>query len=148
MAELSEKVAPLSETEILAAFREALVAVHPILRRLDIVSDAGDAYDDYDQLAEALWETLVLRTLMWKHGLDSPPRLPRYGFFQVPAGADGYIEALPASGVAFRFVEFLCDPSTRSSLFTVVRGENASGAVVEAKWDASLKLQWQHAADA
>jgi hypothetical protein len=143
MGEVSEKVSQLSETEVVTAFRDALVAAHPALRRLDIVSDAGDVYDDFDRFAESLWDILVLRTLMWKYGLDTPPQLPRYGFFKVLAGVDGYIEAVPASGAVFRFVDFLCDAADHSAPFTVVRGESARGDAIEAKWDSSLKFTWR-----
>jgi hypothetical protein len=87
---VSQKVAALSETDLVREFRKALVALYPILRRLDCLEDDTQPYDDYDAVAEALWHVVVERSLMWKYGLDAPPRLPPYGFHCWQRPTDGY----------------------------------------------------------
>lgn len=69
MGEVSEKVARLSETELLTEFRTALVALYPILRRLDCLEDDTQPYDDFDKLAKCLWDVLIRNSLPWKYGL-------------------------------------------------------------------------------
>lgn len=106
MGEVNERVARLSETELLAEFRTALVALYPILRRLDCIEDDTQPYDDFESVAECLWDVLVRNSLRWKYGLESPPDIGRYGFGK--PRADGFIE-ITSTGSDERacFVEFL-----------------------------------------
>lgn len=79
MGEQSEKLQSVSETEIVLAFRRALVTLLPILQQLDFVVGDTFLYDSFERVAEGLWGELVLDSLRWKYGLDESLKLPRYG---------------------------------------------------------------------
>jgi hypothetical protein len=65
MGERSENLQHLSETEIVSAFRDALVALFPILQALDCIEDDTSLYDPFDHVVDALWSELVLNSLQW-----------------------------------------------------------------------------------
>ena len=145
MAEVSEKVARLSDTEILGSFRDALVGLLPILKRLDCISDDSQPYDPFDRVAERLWDVLVLGSLKWKHGLDHTPQLPPYGFVGVPAGRDGYLEVRAPSIPPFRFVQFLGNRQFGAAAFNSVEGMNNAGASVSVPFDNRVSFSWVRA---
>ncbi len=80
MKEVSKKLETKSVTEIVLAFRQALISLYPMLVDLDILADDTQPYDDFDQVAEKLWEVLVVGSLKWKFGIESDAILPPYGF--------------------------------------------------------------------
>jgi hypothetical protein len=139
---VSEKVARLSETEILGAFQSALVAVLPILQRLDCISDDSQPYDPFDKIAERLWDVLVLESLRWKYGLDGAPQLPPYGFSGVPAGRDGYLEVRAGSLPPFRFIRFRGNRQFGENPFNSVEGVSASGSSISAPFDDQMSFSW------
>jgi len=147
MGEVSQKVAQLSDTEIVTGFRDALVAIYPTLRRLDMVSDELDVYDDFDELVATLWDVLVLRSLKWKYGLDESPKLPPYGLFAAPPARDGLIEAIPPGGEPFRFIEFVC-MTPGDEPFSVALGEADGRKKIELRFDDSLRFEWRRPRDA
>src|SRR4051812_28142658 len=61
-------------------FRDALVAVAPILKRAQIDHQDGAQYDDYDRVAEALFESVVLSPL--RNSSQVPEDMPfsKYDF--------------------------------------------------------------------
>jgi hypothetical protein len=145
MGEVSEKVARLSDTEILSAFREALVALYPILQRLDCITDDTQPYDPFDKIAEALWEVLVLDSLQWKHGMDQRPQLPPYGFHEEPIGPDGFIEVRAPSEVPFRFISFLGNREFGGQPFNSVEGVTPFGIPVTVAFDDRVSFSWLRA---
>ena len=142
MAEVSEKISQLSDTQILQSFREALVALYPILQRLDCISDDTQPYDPFDRVAEPLWKELVLESLRWKYALASPPRLPPYGFAGVAPGPDGYIEVRSSSSAPFRFIQFLGDRKLGLEPFNSVHGVSATGEPTSVQFDDRVSFAW------
>ena len=118
------------------------MALYPILRRLGAISDDTQPYDPFDKIAESLWDVLVLESLQWKHGLESAPQLPRYGFHGVPAGADGYLEVRAPSITAFRFVQFLGNREFGDQPFNSVEGLTQSGAPVSVPFGDQVSFSW------
>ena len=138
MGETSSRVKALSDTEIILTFRDALVALSPVLSKLDLI-ESSSGYDDFDELAESLWEILVVRSLMWKYGLDSPPSLPRYGFTEL--GADGHIQVTSRHGTG-RFVEFVNLEGVDTSPFSVAVVLLPSGSRRDLAVDESVEFTW------
>jgi hypothetical protein len=130
VAEVSEKLSHISDSEILRSFREALVVLYPILQRLDCISDDTQPYDPFDRVAQTLWNELVLASLQWKYGLESEPRLPPYGFFGLGTGGDGFIEVRSSASPPFRFIQFLGDRSLGVEPFNAVQGVSSAGATM------------------
>jgi hypothetical protein len=65
-------------------YRRALVALVPIVEEAQIPWRDGEAYDDWDAIAEALFDRLVLESARWSVAPQAREkvRLPRYGFTQ------------------------------------------------------------------
>ena len=130
MGEIDEQVAKLSDTEVVLEFRNALVALYPILQRLACLENDEQPYDDFDSVAENLWQVLVARSLMWKYGLDDIPKIQRYGVRESKEKLDDYIEVeSKLSGKKWRFTEFIGDRNFGTGVFNVVLGLNAKGEV-------------------
>jgi hypothetical protein len=130
MGEVEEQVAKLSDTEIILEFRNALVTLYPILQKLACLENDEQPYDDFDSVAENLWEVLVARSLMWKYGLDNIPKIQRYGFRETKEKLNGYIEVVSnLSGKKWRFTEFIGDRNFGTEVFNVVLGLNAKGEI-------------------
>ncbi len=76
--------APVWETnvsELLTIFRDALRALIPYLEAARIRWRDDEAYEDWDDIAETLFERFVLMSIRW--GLPNPQpdlKLPGYGF--------------------------------------------------------------------
>ena len=130
MDEVDEQVAKLSDTEIVLEFRNALVALYPILRKLACLENDTQPYDDFDAVAENLWQVLVARSLMWKNSLDDIPKIQPYGFREAKEKLNGYIEVeSKVSDKKWRFIEFVGDRDFGTEVFNVVYGLNAKGEV-------------------
>ena len=130
MGEVDGQVTKLSDTGIVLEFRNAIVALYPILQRLACLGNDEQPYDDFDSIAENLWEVLVARSLLWKYGLDDIPKILRYGFRETKEKLDGYIEVeYNSSGKKQYFTEFIGDRDFGTEIFNVVLGLNAKGEV-------------------
>jgi hypothetical protein len=130
MGEVDEQVAKLSDTEIVLEFRNALVALYPILQRLACLENDEQPYDDFDSIAEHLWQVLVARSLMWKYGLENIPKIQHYGFRENKEKLNGYIEVESnLSGEKWRFTEFIGDREFGLEVFNVALGMNAKGEI-------------------
>jgi hypothetical protein len=143
VGEVSQRVANLSETEVVRECHRALVALYPTLRRLDCLEDDTQPYDDYDRVAACLWQVLVERSLMWKYGLDAPPRLPPYGFSCWEGPTDGYVRVVteqPAG--AFRFVRFIGDRQFGQDPFNAVTALDKMGAVLTVALARCQEFSW------
>lgn len=62
-------------TEIILNFRSALLAVLPMVERVGIPWRSGDAYDEWDAVAAALFEALVVDVFRWSLFADRPDAL-------------------------------------------------------------------------
>jgi hypothetical protein len=118
MHEFSEQLEAMSVTEVLWAFRDALVALAPVLTRLDILGEDTQTYDDFDLVAETLFDVTVSGSLQWKYGLPSKPALPRYGFSDT-SSADYIFVAVP--GGSGRFVQFVSHRPFGEARFNAVQ---------------------------
>ncbi|HEY7314877.1 MAG TPA: hypothetical protein VH643_36360 [Gemmataceae bacterium] len=141
MGDASEKLVGLTDTDLVAKFREALLAVYPVLLRLDCLEDDSRPYDDFDEVAECLWRVAVCKSIGWREGLDSPPRLSRYGWDEV--GPDGFL-AVSGSGLAgpSRFVCLIGDRRLGPEPFNAAQCVSSSGLVVSVPWGPELRFEW------
>ena len=135
-------LAVLTDSDVLRSFREALVAVYPILQRLHCLEDDTQPYDNFDSVAEVLWEVVVLNTFLWRDGLSSLPQLPPYGFFQEPAGTDGYIAVHAPGRPPFRFIQFIGDRSFGNETFNAINGVAPEGTAVVCAFTADVQFSW------
>lgn len=144
MGERSEKVAALSETDLVFGFRSALVALYPILQRLDCLEDDTQPYDDFDQVAECLWDVVVRRSLAWKYGLDAPPDVGVYGFGE--PGADGCVTVQrPGEPEPTAFVSLIGDREFGLEPFNAVIGRRVDGELTRIPWGPELVFRWEQA---
>jgi hypothetical protein len=67
-------------TELMENFRAALLALLPMAERVGITWRRGEAYDEWDGLANCLFEQLVESPIRWSLSGDSydPPTLAAY----------------------------------------------------------------------
>jgi hypothetical protein len=59
-------------------FRDALAAVAPVLERAHMHSDDLRAYDDWDEIAQALFDNIVVRSIRWSDEVGADVNLGRY----------------------------------------------------------------------
>lgn len=135
-------LAEVSDTELLNAFRESLLAVYPVLKRLSCLEDDTQPYDEFDQVAETLWETVVLGSLRWRDGLDRLPELPRYGYAGVVPGPDGYIEVRIPGSAPFRFIGFAGSREFGPEPFNAVHGVTSEGSAVAISLQPNVSFRW------
>lgn len=64
--------------DLLENFRSALVALIPYLEAAEVSWRTGEAYDEFDSVAEALYDSLVASLI--RRELEPPSVVPRYGF--------------------------------------------------------------------
>ena len=142
MVEISKKLQQLSDTEIVMQFRASLVALLPILQRLDCVEDDTSLYDPFDRVAEALWDELVLESLRWKYGYKRRPILPRYGFTSSAPGADGYIQ-VQSGARELQFIGFIGDRIFGETPFNAVEATGPTGNIERVAADSQVSFHWQ-----
>ncbi len=130
MGETDEQILQLSDTEIVIEFHNALIALYPILQRLFCLEDDTQPYDDFDSIAEKLWEVIVARSLMWKYNLSVIPKIQPYGFVEYKEKLNGYIEVTsPKTDKTWRFLQFIGNRKFGDEIFNVVEGVNEKGDV-------------------
>ena len=110
-------------TELVANFRAGLLGLLPAVERVKMPWRPSDAYDEWDELTQAVYEALVVWPLRWtlpedKHRLFSMPRynllLPTYASLSLvevlTPKASGAIQVFHAFGTTdapFDTVEWL-----------------------------------------
>lgn len=130
MSEIDKRISKLSDTEIIFKFRNALVALYPILKRLSCLEDDTQTYDDFDSIAENLWKVIVARSLMWKYGLTTIPKIPLYGFIDYKEDLNGYIQVDSQTlNKNWRFLQFIGNRKYGEDIFNAVEGINENGEV-------------------
>lgn len=142
MTERSEKLEQVSETEIVSQFRDALVALLPIMQVLDCVEDDTSLYDPFDRVADALWSELVLNSLQWKYGLEQAPSLPPYGFTGAARAPDGEIVVFVGLENRGRLVEFRGDRAFGTASFNAVVVERREGACTRVPVSDVTEYRW------
>ena len=73
----------MSVTEVLLNFRQALLAILPAIERVGIPWRRPDAYDEWDSIASALFESLVFQVLHFSlpDSFKEKFRIPDYDLF-------------------------------------------------------------------
>ena len=141
LAEMSQKLAALSDTDLVSTFREALLAVYPVMLRLDCLEDDSQPYDDFEEVAECLWRVIVCSSIGWREGFERRIQLSRHGWDEV--GPDGFIGVsgggLPHSA---RFVGLIGDRRFGPEPFNAVQCILEPGNVLSIAWSPSLHFRW------
>jgi hypothetical protein len=92
---IAEKDAEVWETsveEVMIIFRDALASLDPFLAKARISSKEGKQYDDYDAIAEMLYEKIVINSIKWSFADSQEIELPVYGFEFDSAKHTAFIE--------------------------------------------------------
>jgi hypothetical protein len=145
MAKPGHKLAKFSETDLVGEFRNALLAVYPTMQKLAALDDDLTTYDEFDRLAETMWEVIVQNSLMWKYKLEHPPLIPRYGFAQWADLSDGFIETSSLQhGMHCRFVQFSGNRDFGPQPFNVVIGVNEFEEKFMFQYSPDLQFRWMH----
>jgi hypothetical protein len=142
MAERSEKLQSVSETEIVTRFRDALVALLPTMQALDCVEDDTSLYDPFDRVADALWSELVLNSFQWKYGLEQPPSLPAYGLSGAARARDGEVQVFVRSESRGRLVAFHGNRAFGAEHFNAVSSERHEGASMDTSVSKVTEYRW------
>ncbi len=101
--------------------------------------------DEFDRLAETMWEVIVQNSLMWKYKLEHPPLIPRYGFAQWADLSDGFIETSSLQhGMNCRFVQFSGNRDIGPQPFNVVIGVNEFEEQFMFQYSPDLQFRWMH----
>lgn len=69
-----------SVEEVMTIFRDALASLAPFLEKARISSKEGEQYDDYDAIAELLYEKIVINSIKWAFADSEEIQIPTYGF--------------------------------------------------------------------
>jgi hypothetical protein len=134
------KAGSISVRDHLNEFRECLDALSPVMTRHDIPWRDGEAYDDWDRIAETLFDVLVVgpsRLALAEANLDGVLPIPAYGFSYASYEAHSWFD-FGGEGEHLAFQEFVADDG-----FEVVRAVrvDASGRVL----DPAVLLEWPSA---
>lgn len=140
---VSDEIWEVSVSDLIAIFREALLALVPQMEKARIPWREGEAYDDWDDIATSLYTSIVARSvqnsLQARPGVDLPP----YDLLEESYADSAYIEVIiKATQTRFAFVAL----TTGRDPFDTVRAVPvATGARVEdearAAWgDAEFSL--------
>ena len=66
-------------TELMHILRDALIALVPTVERAKIAWRDEEAYDDWDDICESLYQNIVIRSLEFAEGFPEDLQVPRYG---------------------------------------------------------------------
>jgi hypothetical protein len=73
----------MTVTEVLMNFRQALLAILPAVQKVGIPWQRPDSYDEWDDIASVLFNSLVIKFLQWS--MPSPIlekfKMPKYDLF-------------------------------------------------------------------
>ncbi|MBK9381980.1 MAG: hypothetical protein IPN39_11675, partial [Chitinophagaceae bacterium] len=105
-----------SVTELLAIFKGALLAIIPWLEKAKIKWEVGEAYDDWDNIAESLYKNIVCSSLAGEVALEYG--IAKYNFKYVDYASINFIEVrnIENSERKFAFVAFQSDSSPLDSI--------------------------------
>lgn len=69
-----------SVNELMTIFKDALLALIPIMEKAHINFKEGQQYDDYDAITEVLYEQVVINSIRWSFTDLLEIEMPSYGF--------------------------------------------------------------------
>ena len=126
MSEPYSRLDHLSEGDLVLAVGEGLVALYPIMKRLEFPDDDGlcDTYE-FDEIQTGLWRAFVEYSLYYRNEkvLANLPRLNRGHSDGDDGPFDGYIEAtFPGESAKYRFLGFVGDRSLGPEPFNAFEG--------------------------
>jgi hypothetical protein len=135
------KLELMPENDILFEFRNSLVALYPILIKLECIENDTQPYDNFDEIAESLWKVLVCKSFAWKYNFDTIPEISKYGYDEI--GADGSIEILDArTNETMRFIEFVGCRDLGIEPFNAISCVNKNGNRVKIEFSSDLQFKW------
>jgi hypothetical protein len=108
--------------ELMAIFRDGLIALVPIAERARIAWHDAEAYDDWDRIAEAVFQSVVVDAIENSNAGPLQRPLAKYGFVGQPHAAMSVIQVAHASmGVSsdLAFIDF----GSNDTPFDTVRAE-------------------------
>ena len=121
-ADTTNGVWHVTVSELAELLREALRAVAPIAARAQIPYGEETAYDDWDNIAQCLYNNIVVRSVRFARGMDQSVILPNYAMLYERFDAfDAIIQVTDPSktvGGPIVFHSFV----TRDQPFDTVRG--------------------------
>jgi len=85
-------------TELLQSCRDALAAIAPVVERVGMRWKEPDVYDDWDAIAEVLFQQVVVESLRWALPDDHRAHfaLPQYAMKHESVAATSYIRVVEA----------------------------------------------------
>jgi hypothetical protein len=101
--------------DLVSALRDALISLTPVLDRCRIPWRAGESYDQWDAIAEALFDAIVVDAIRWSGGLEHDVRFSGYGFEVDAYAVESFVEVLhpslqPGQTGAFQSFATVVDP--------------------------------------
>ena len=122
--------------ELMQVFRDALAALAPILKRARIDSEEGAAYDDWDNVAEALFDGIIRRSIQWSSEGGQDVTLPDYGVRQRSYAAKAYIVVRDRTQPGERYIlDLLTSGSSGFDSVSVLREATPEGDALTIPWD-------------
>lgn len=90
----------MTAASVIGNFRDALLGVLPAVQAADIPWRRPDAYDDWDNIATALYDALVIESLRWEfpEGFLDEFKIPAYDMLLEDYGSYSWIEVLEHRG--------------------------------------------------
>jgi hypothetical protein len=141
---MKKSITQFEDKDILVGFRNALISLLPILIDFECLEDDGQPYDDYDEIAECLWNVIVCNSFAWKNGIDGSLEIGKYGFDEI--GKDGFIEVIDnQSNERIRFIEFIGNREYGTEPFNAISGVNQSGERIDIQFTQELNFKWKKA---
>lgn len=120
-------------TELMGILCDALTALTPSLDRARIPWRLPDAYDDWDNIASALFENIVINSIRWT--LAREPRddlkVPKYGLRYPDYSGLSFVEVVPLERSLDSYLVFVEYESTQApfdSIDCVMVNRNGSPA--------------------
>ena len=78
--------------DLMLNFRDALAALTPYMDRAKIPWRDEEAYDDWDDICQAVYRNMVLRTIQFSIGYQDSLTIPEYGTVYPYYGKKSFIE--------------------------------------------------------
>jgi hypothetical protein len=94
-ANTNEEIWQTSITELVCTFRDCLAAVAPLLERARFRTEEPNTSDDWDNVAEALFENIVGRSIRWSAEVGQEVQLGPYATIHRDYEERPRIEVIP-----------------------------------------------------
>ena len=122
-------------TELMSIFRDSLVALVPTLDRARISWRKPDAYDDWDEIVEALYRSIVIRSIECSFPDEPTIPFPKYGFQYEQYQDVSFIDVRPESGGCTGFLLFVEFETFKSPFDTIECCHiDGKGRVLQKEW--------------